>query len=133
MAQKLGKYELIKRIGEGASSTVFLGRDPFAQRDVAIKVATPEVLKDPEKGKLYSHLFLNEASLVGKLNHPHITQIYDAVVAEKVCYIVMEYVAGGTLEAYVQPGHSPRVTTSAAPPPSRCGQRLPGPVNAFKR
>jgi serine/threonine protein kinase len=104
MAQKLGKYELIKRIGEGASSTVFLGRDPFAQRDVAIKVATPEVLKDPEKGKLYSHLFLNEASLVGKLNHPHIVQIFDAVVTEQQCYIVMEYVAGGTLENHAQPG-----------------------------
>lgn len=104
MAQKLGKYELIKRIGEGASSTVFLGRDPFAQRDVAIKVATPEVLQDPEKGKLYTHLFLNEASLVGKLNHPHIVQIFDAVVTEKQCYIVMEYVAGGTLEPHAQPG-----------------------------
>ena len=104
MAQKLGKYELIKRIGEGATSTVFLGRDPFAQRDVAIKVATPEILQDPEKGKLYSHLFLTEASLVGKLNHPHIVQIFDAVVTEKLCYIVMEYVAGGTLEACAQPG-----------------------------
>lgn len=103
MIRKLGKYELIKKLGEGASSTVYLAHDPFAQRDVAIKVATPEVLNDAKKGKLYTHLFLNEASLVGKLNHPHIVQIYDAVVAEKLCYIVMEYVAGGTLEAYVQP------------------------------
>ena len=105
MQKKLGKYELIKTIGEGASSTVYLGRDPFAQRDVAIKVATPEILQDPEKGKLYTHLFLNEASLVGKLNHPHIVQIFDAVVTEKLSYIVMEYVAGGTLEQYAQPGH----------------------------
>lgn len=47
-----------------------------------------------------THLFLNEASLVGKLQHPHIVQIYDAVVAEDLCYIVMEYVAGGTLENF---------------------------------
>ncbi len=105
MIKKLGKYELIKKLGEGATSTVFLGRDPFAQRDVAIKVATPEILGNPEKGKLYTQLFLNEASLVGKLSHPHIVQIYDAVVAEKLCYIVMEYVAGGTLEDRAQPGH----------------------------
>lgn len=104
MLKKLGKYELIKKIGEGASSTVYLGRDPFAQRDVAIKVATPEILQDPEKGKLYTHLFLNEASLVGKLNHPHIVQIFDAVVTEKLCYIVMEYVPGGTLEQHAKPG-----------------------------
>ena len=67
---------------------------------MAIKVAFPEILKHKERGKLYTHLFLNEASLVGKLLHPHIVQIFDAVVAEDLCYIVMEYVEGGTLEDY---------------------------------
>lgn len=103
--QKLGKYELIRELGRGATSTVWLGTDPFAQRQVAIKVATPEVLKDPIKGRLYTHLFLNEASLVGKLNHPHIVQIFDAVVTETLCYIVMEYVPGKTLESVCAPGH----------------------------
>ena len=105
MKKKLGKYELISKLGEGATSTVYLGRDPFAQRDVAIKVASPGILRDPEKGKLYSNLFLNEASLIGKLNHPHIVQIYDAVVTEDICYIVMEYVDGGTLDAHAEPGN----------------------------
>ena len=41
MIKKLGKYELVRKLGEGATSTVYLGRDPFAQRQVAIKVATP--------------------------------------------------------------------------------------------
>ena len=98
--KKIGKYEVVRQIGQGATSTVYLGRDPFAQRDVAIKIVFPQVLKDPERGKLYTHLFMNEASLVGKLNHPHIVQIYDAVVADSLCYIVMEYVAGGTLEMF---------------------------------
>ena len=102
--KNLGKYELVKKLGEGATSTVYLGRDPFAQRAVAIKVASPGILRDPEKGKLYTSLFLNEASLIGKLNHPHIVQIFDAVVADDLCYIVMEYVAGGTLEEHAQPG-----------------------------
>ena len=104
MKKKLGKYELIRKLGEGATSTVYLGHDPFAQRDVAIKVASPGILRDPEKGKLYSNLFLNEASLIGKLNHPHIVQIYDAVVTEDICYIVMEYVDGGTLDAHAESG-----------------------------
>ena len=102
--KKIGKYDLIREIGHGATATVYLGNDPFAQRDVAIKVASPDILRNPEKGKLYTHLFLNEASLVGKLAHPHIVQIYDAVVAESLCYIVMEYVQGGTLESYCSPG-----------------------------
>ena len=38
--KKLGKYELVKKLGEGTTSTVYLGRDPFAQRAVAIKVAS---------------------------------------------------------------------------------------------
>ncbi len=105
MLKKLGKYEIIRELGQGATSTVYLGRDPFARRDVAIKVATPEALRDPEQGRIYSHLFLNEASLVGKLDHPHIVPIYDAVVAETLSYIVMEYVPGGTLEAHAQRDH----------------------------
>lgn len=96
--KKIGKYDLVRVLGSGATSTVYLGHDPFAQREVAIKIAFPEILKHPERGKLYTHLFMNEASLVGKLAHPHIVQIYDAVVAKELCYIVMEYVQGGTLE-----------------------------------
>lgn len=102
--KQIGKYELVREIGRGATSTVYLGKDPFAQREVAIKIASPEILRHPERGKLYTRLFLNESSLVGKLLHPHIVQIYDAVVAESLCYIVMEYVQGGTLENYTTPG-----------------------------
>ena len=100
---KIGKYEIIRELGRGATATVFLATDRFSQREVAIKVAFPEILKDEERGKLYTHLFLNEASLVGKLLHPHIVQIFDAVVAEDLCYIVMEYVAGSTLEVFTTP------------------------------
>jgi serine/threonine protein kinase len=96
--EKIGKYDLVRVLGSGTTSTVYLGHDPFTQRDVAIKIAFPEILRHPERGKRYTYLFLNEASLVGKLAHPHIVQIYDAVVAEDLCYIVMEYVKGGTLE-----------------------------------
>ncbi|MFC5301559.1 protein kinase domain-containing protein [Azospira restricta] len=100
---RIGKYEIVGELGRGATASVYLARDPFAQREVALKLAFPEALKDRERGRLYSHLFLNEASLVGKLNHPHIVQIYDAVVADDLCYIVMEYVPGGTLEAFCTP------------------------------
>lgn len=101
--EKIGKYELVQVIGRGATSTVYLGRDPFTQREVAVKVAFPGILKDPKRGRLYTHLFLNEAALIGKMAHPHIVQTYDAVVDDEVCYIVMEYVAGGTLECVCEP------------------------------
>ena len=99
---RIGKYELRGKLGEGATSTVYLGFDPFAQREVAVKVIFPEVLKDREKGGQYRRMLINEASLAGKLVHPHIVQIFDAVVDEAQSYIVMEYVPGGTLEQYTQ-------------------------------
>ncbi len=100
---QVGKYPVLRKLGEGATSEVYLCHDPFNHRDVAIKVAFPETFQDPEKGKLYRKLFVTEASLAGKLQHPHICQIYDAVADEKLHYIVMEYVDGGTLEKYCRP------------------------------
>ena len=94
MSERIGKYEIISQVGEGSTSSVFLAHDPFAQRDVAIKRIHQSVLRDPERGRLYRHLLLNEASLAGKLIHPHIVQIYDAVVEPEEGYVVMEYVAG---------------------------------------
>lgn len=104
--EKIGKYEIRKKIGEGATSTVYLAFDPFANREVAVKAIFPEVLKDREKGKLYRHLLVNEASLAGKLMHPHIVQIFDAVMDDNdLSYIVMEYVPGGTLEQFCDSEH----------------------------
>ena len=100
---RIGKYELRRKLGEGATSSVYLGFDPFARRDVAIKLIFPDALKDSERGSQYRHMLINEASLAGKLVHPHIVQIYDAVVSDEQSYIVMEYVAGGTLEQYCPP------------------------------
>jgi serine/threonine protein kinase len=97
---RLGKYEIGRKLGEGATSSVFLGYDPFARRDVAIKIFSPEVLQDEQNGRIFRHLLKTEASLAGKLVHPHIAQIYDAVVGPELSYIVMEYVGGGTLEAF---------------------------------
>jgi serine/threonine protein kinase len=101
----LGKYTLTKKLGQGATSTVYLGFDPFAKREVAIKVLKQEILNDPKMGKLYQRQLDNEASLAGKLSHPHIVAIYDALIGDDASHIVMEYVSGGTLEKYAEPGN----------------------------
>jgi serine/threonine protein kinase len=101
--QSVGKYQLLRELGKGATGKVYLADDPFAKRKVAIKVAFPEALKSDEDSALYKSMFLNEAALAGKINHPHIVQIYDAVVEDKYSYIVMEYVDGGTLEKFCKP------------------------------
>ncbi len=98
--EKIGKYEIVKELAKGATSSVFLANDTFAARQVAIKLVNSEALLDKQKGRRYKKLFLTEASLVGKLSHPHIVAIYDAVAEDQLCYIVMEYIPGGTLEKY---------------------------------
>ncbi len=98
--EKIGKYQVVRKLGEGATSEVYLCHDPFADREVAIKVVFPDALGDDENRNLFRKLFITEASLAGKLAHPHIVQIYDAVVDEGISYVVMEYVDGGTLEPH---------------------------------
>ena len=100
--RKIGKYEVIRELGKGATSAVYQAYDPFQNRQVAIKVVFPEALGDREHGKRYRKLFITEASLAGKLSHPHIVGIYDAVADDEASYIVMEYVDGTTLEQYAR-------------------------------
>jgi serine/threonine protein kinase len=100
LPERIGKYPVLKELGRGATSVVYLCNDPFYARNVAVKVVMPEAFKDPEKARLFRKLFINEASLAGKLQHPHICQIYDAVADDRQQYIVMEYVDGGTLERH---------------------------------
>ena len=79
----IGKYELRRQIGGGATSAVFLAWDPFRQTEVAVKRLRREILSDPQRGRLLRQLFLNEAALAGKLAHPHIVRIHDALVTDE--------------------------------------------------
>ena len=96
----IGKYKVVRELGRGATSVVYLAEDSFNNRQVAIKAMFSSALINAEDGAMHRSMFLNEASLAGKIMHPHIVAIYDAVVDENMSYIVMEYVDGGTLEKY---------------------------------
>jgi len=101
---RLGKYEVVDEIGRGSMGTVYLGQDHFAGRNVAIKVAHPEVLQDPVRGSTYRKLFFNEAKIAGLLKHPNIIAVYDACVDDGGGYLVMEHVPGGrTLKDHCTP------------------------------
>lgn len=102
---KVGKYEIVKELGRGATSTVYLALDPFNQQQVALKVFNLKILHDFSRAKAYRKLLLTEASLAGKLSHPHIVKIYDAVMDGDLNYMVMEYVEGETLEKYGEVDH----------------------------
>ncbi|MFN2644683.1 MAG: protein kinase [Burkholderiales bacterium] len=98
--EHIGKYPVLREIGTGATSKVYLARDPFAERDVAIKVFLFDQHAEAQQERMKHKAFVAEASLAGKLNHPHIVDIFDAVVEPDRSYLVMEYVPGVTLEAH---------------------------------
>src|SRR5262245_57716283 len=103
LSLQVGKYDVQKLLGKGATGTVYLAKDTFSGNEVALKTIEPEVFRDPEFGTVYRSQFLNEASLAGKLRHPHIISILDAVVEENSGYIAMEIVMGGDLSQYAKP------------------------------
>jgi serine/threonine protein kinase len=97
----IGKYEIVQELGRGATSTVYLAHDSFADRKVAIKQLNLDQM-GADAARQFKKLFLTEASLAGKIEHPYIASIFDAVVTDEQSYLVMEFVAGGTLERYCQ-------------------------------
>ena len=99
--KKLGKYDILAEIGRGSMGIVYRAFDPYINREVAVKVAMAEALKDKDTGERFRKMFFNEAHTAGMLRHPNILDIFDAGVDGDSCYIVMELVAnGGTLRPY---------------------------------
>jgi len=96
---QIGKYRVLKKLGEGATSEVFLARDEFHGRDVAIKRVRAGA-SDATEGHYHARFFAAEAALVGKLQHPNVVQLFDAVADPAEPYLVMEYVPGITLRRH---------------------------------
>ena len=97
LPHRLGKYELDKLIGIGATGGVYHALDTFTGREVAVKLIDEAVLHDREFNETARKQFINEASLAGKLSHPHVVSILEASITEDSGYIVMEYVPEGSL------------------------------------
>lgn len=103
MPNRIGKYNVVSRLGEGATSEVFLAVDAFNHRNVAIKRVRLATAGESVENHYRDHFFAAEAALVGKLQHPNVVQIYDAVDDPAQPYLVMEYVSGVTLRRYCRP------------------------------
>ena len=98
MLERVGKYRIKHELGRGTSSVVYLAYDEFADTEIALKVHESEgAVRD---ARVFKGQFLSEAALAGKLHHPHIVAILDAVVDEHYTYVAMEYVHGGNLLRY---------------------------------
>ena len=91
--QTLGKYRITAPLGSGGFGAVYLARDTWIDKDVAIKV--------PHRQNLNFGELLREPRLLAALDHPNIVSITTAEKEDDVFFIVMEYVAGHTLEEVI--------------------------------
>jgi serine/threonine protein kinase len=92
LPQKLGRYEIVRKIGEGGMGAVFLARDLQLNRDVALKVPRPEA--DRVR-------FLREARAAAALTHPNICPVYDVGEIDGRTYLCMAYIRGEPLSRVV--------------------------------
>jgi eukaryotic-like serine/threonine-protein kinase len=93
IGQTIRHYRIVEKIGEGGMGEVYLAEDASLRRKVALKFLPAALSGDPER----LARFEREARLLAALNHPNITSIYDIDKREGSDFIVMEYVAGKTL------------------------------------
>src|SRR5262245_56832318 len=92
--QTIGKYRIISTLGSGGFGAVYLAEDTWIDKKVALKV--------PHRQNLDFGELLREPRLLASLNHPNIVDVLTAEKQDNVFFIVMEYVAGETLEAVIE-------------------------------
>ena len=94
----IGRYKIVDRLGKGAMGVVYNAHDSLMERSVAIKVMMTDLEDDPET----SSRFYREARAAGQLVHPNIITIFDMGEDDGRPFIVMELLAGQTLNKYME-------------------------------
>jgi eukaryotic-like serine/threonine-protein kinase len=97
---KIGRFQLLQRVGRGGMGVVYAAYDPDLDRRVALKLVPVDDRETRDR-------WLAEAKALASLSHPHVVPVHDVdVVNDRIC-IVMEFVAGKTLRAWCDaPGRS---------------------------
>lgn len=95
MISRLGRYEVLGELGQGAMGIVYKARDPLIDRVVAIKTINLGLAQ--EEKEEYEGRFYQEARAAGRLNHPNIVTVYDVGKSGDIAYIAMEFLEGREL------------------------------------
>ncbi len=97
--RRIGDYPVVRQIGQGASSNVYLGVHEKTLASVAIKI-----LREECKTEEHKQMFATEASLCGLMDNPNIVSILDADLDyEDGAYLIMEYINGQSLDKFSRP------------------------------
>lgn len=98
VGQTLGHYKLKRQIGIGGMATVFLAEDVHLGREVALKIFWPR----PGETQDFLRRFTREARVLAQLDHPNILPVYDYGEQGEIAFLVVPYMAGGTLREMLQ-------------------------------
>jgi len=98
----IGRFQILRRLGQGGMGVVFSAYDEELDRRVAIKLLRGDRLRDPEA----LQLFRSEAQAMARLSHANVVQIYEVGEHEGQLYIAMEFVQGRTLRRWLQEPHA---------------------------
>ena len=102
--ETLGRYEVLRPLGNGAMGGVFLGRDPRINRLIALKIVSFAAYDDDAVRVEARARFFQEAESAGRLTHPGITAVYDSGEEKDIGYIALEYAPGRQMTEFTQPG-----------------------------
>lgn len=102
MISRLGRYEVISELGQGAMGVVYKATDPLIDRVVAIKTINLGLAQ--EEKEEYEGRFYQEAKAAGRLSHPNIVTIYDVGKSGDVAYIAMEFLQGREIRDVLDEG-----------------------------
>lgn len=102
MRERIGKFEIVRRLGQGAMGEVFLARDPALGRDVAIKT----IRMGTSFGAEAKARFEREARAAGSLNHPNVVTVFEFGEDQGDYYLAMEWIEGEDLDTLVRSGRA---------------------------
>lgn len=99
---RIGRFQIIRQLGRGATATVYLAHDPRHERQIALKVIKFGGDLEEGEARVKQHrrlrkLFQTEGAVAARLDHPNIVKVYDTVVDDNTALMAMEYVEGPTL------------------------------------
>src|SRR5690606_18473955 len=94
---KIGRFEVVDRLGAGAMGVVYAARDPHLDREVALKVLRKEHRDGPAAARL-----LREAKALARLRHPHVVTVLEIGTYEDGLFIAMDRINGPTLREWLR-------------------------------
>ncbi|NJS35400.1 MAG: protein kinase [Brachymonas sp.] len=101
MQQSFRGYQIVRKLGEGGMSDVYLAYSNAQKAEVVLKVLRTSLSNDAEMLRR----FIQEYAVLANLNHHHVSRIYDQGFTDDYAYIAMEYLSGGTLKAEIRARH----------------------------